>query len=74
MRRVVNGPLEYNGGTHSIRTKAAIASTIGTARGTTQGSCLPLVANDPGVPSYCAVDCGWEMVAGDLKPTLRDGH
>ena len=39
----------------SMTTIAAIASTIGTARGTTQGSCRPLAAKQPGVPSYCAV-------------------
>jgi len=39
----------------SITTIAAIASTMGTALGTTQGSCLPLAASCPGVPSYCAV-------------------
>ena len=39
----------------SMTTMAAIASTIGTARGTTHGSWRPLVANEPGVPSYCAV-------------------
>ena len=56
--------------TNSRSTMAAIASTIGTARGTTHGSCLPRAAKEPGVPSYCAVACAWEMVAGDLKPTL----
>jgi len=39
----------------SMTTIAAMLSTIGTALGTTHGSCLPLVANAPGVPSYCAV-------------------
>lgn len=70
MRHVVSGIWKCSDHTHSMRTKAAIASTIGTARGTTQGSCLPLVASVPGVPSYWAVDCGCEIVAGDLKPTL----
>ncbi len=53
-------------------TIAAIASTIGTARGTTQGSWRPLAAKQPGVPSYCAVAWTCEMVAGDLNPILRD--
>lgn len=39
----------------SMTTMLAIASTIGTARGTTQGSWRPLAASEPGVPSYCAV-------------------
>ena len=55
----------------SITTRAAIDSTIGTARGTTQGSCLPLAANCPGVPSYCAVSCARLIVAGLLNPTLK---
>ena len=36
----------------SMTTKAAMASTIGTALGTTQGSCLPFASNTPVVPSY----------------------
>jgi len=55
----------------SITTRAAIDSTIGTARGTTQGSCLPLAASWPGVPSYCAVSCVWLIVAGLLNPILK---
>ena len=39
----------------SRTTRAAMASTIGTARGTTQGSWRPLAASVPGVPSYWAV-------------------
>ena len=35
----------------SITTIAAIASTIGTARGTTHGSCLPLASRTPSTPS-----------------------
>ena len=54
----------------SMTTSAAIASTMGTARGTTQGSCRPRAANVPGVPSYWAVSCDCEIVAGDLKPIL----
>lgn len=57
--------------TYSIITSNAIASTIGTALGTTHGSCLPLAANVPGVPSYVAVCCGNEIVAGGLKATLK---
>jgi hypothetical protein len=53
-----------------MTTRLAIASTIGTARGTTQGSCRPRAASWPAVPSYWAVDWAWEIVAGDLKPTL----
>jgi hypothetical protein len=41
--------------TWSIMTRLAMASTIGTARGTTHGSCLPRAASLPGVPSYWAV-------------------
>lgn len=37
--------------TYSIITKAVMASTIGTARGTTQGSCLPRASKTPSVPS-----------------------
>lgn len=54
----------------SMTTSAAIASTMGTARGTTQGSCRPRATSVPGVPSYWAVSCDWEMVAGDLNPIL----
>jgi hypothetical protein len=55
----------------SITTSAAMASTMGTARGTTQGSWRPRAASVPGVPSYRAVSCACEMVAGDLNPTLN---
>ena len=55
----------------SMTTSAAIASTMGTARGTTQGSWRPRAAKDPGVPSYCAVSCSCEIVAGDLNPILN---
>jgi hypothetical protein len=54
----------------SMTTSAAIASTMGTARGTTQGSCRPRATSVPGVPSYWAVSCDCEMVAGDLNPIL----
>lgn len=53
-----------------MMTIAAIVSTMGTARGTTQGSCRPLAARTPTEPSYLAVGCSWEMVAGGLNPTL----
>lgn len=56
--------------TWSMTTSAAIASTMGTARGTTHGSWRPRAASVPGVPSYCAVSCACEIVAGDLKPIL----
>lgn len=56
---------------HSMMTSAAMASTIGTARGTTHGSCLPLAASTPAEPSYVAVGCSFEIVAGDLKAQLR---
>lgn len=52
-------------------TMLAMASTMGTARGTTHGSWRPRAAKEPGVPSYCAVACGCEIVAGDLKPILN---
>lgn len=38
--------------TWSMMTRLVIASTMGTARGTTQGSCRPLAAKTPAVPSY----------------------
>jgi hypothetical protein len=60
--------------TYSMTTRAAIVSTMGTARGTTQGSCRPLVARTPSDPSYLAVFCSWEMVAGGLNPTLLSAH
>jgi len=41
--------------TYSMTTSAAIVSTIGTARGTTHGSCRPFVARTPVEPSYLAV-------------------
>lgn len=56
----------------SMITIAAIDSTIGTARGTTQGSWRPRAARVPGVPSYWAVCCACEIVAGDLNPILGE--
>jgi hypothetical protein len=55
----------------SMTTMLAMASTMGTALGTTHGSCRPRAANTPAVPSYCAVCCASAMVAGDLNPTLQ---
>lgn len=55
----------------SMTTMAAMVSTMGTARGTTQGSWRPRAASVPGVPLYCAVCCACEMVAGDLNPILQ---
>ena len=55
---------------HSMMTSAAMVSTIGTARGTTHGSCRPFAARTPEDPSYRAVGCSCEIVAGGLKPTL----
>jgi len=52
-------------------TKLAIASTIGTARGTTHGSCRPLAASSPAVPSYCAVACGATNRRGALEPNTN---
>ena len=54
-----------------MMTSAAIVSTIGMARGTTQGSCLPFAAKTPEVPSYRAVGCSCDIVAGGLNPTLH---
>lgn len=48
-----------------------MASTIGTARATTQGSWRPLASRVPASPLYFAVDWAWLIVAGDLKATLR---
>jgi hypothetical protein len=67
----VSDDLPKNGETYSMTTRAAIVSTMGTARGTTQGSCRPLVARTPSDPSYLAVFCSWEIVAGGLNPTLQ---
>lgn len=51
-----------------------MVSTIGTARGTTHGSCLPLASRVPADPSYRAVDCAWAIVAGGLKAILYHQH
>lgn len=56
-----------------MMTSAAMVSTMGTARGTTHGSCRPLAASTPEDPSYLAVGCSCAIVAGGLKPTLRGG-
>jgi hypothetical protein len=42
---------------YSIRTSAAMASTIGTALATTHGSWRPRAAKVPDSPSYLAVAC-----------------
>lgn len=57
--------------TYSMMTSAAIASTIGTALGATQGSCLPFAANVPQVPSYAEVSWSLDIVAAGLKATLK---
>ena len=54
-----------------MMTSAAMVSTIGTALGTTHGSCRPLAAKTPVVPSYVAVVCGKLIVAGLLNATLK---
>lgn len=55
----------------SINTSDVIASTIGTALGTTQGSCLPFASKTPFTASYETVDWAWPIVAGDLKATRK---
>ena len=58
--------------THSTMTSAAMVSTMGTARGTTHGSCRPFASSTPDDPSYRAVGCSCEIVAGGLKPILKE--
>lgn len=53
-----------------MMTNAAMVSTMGTARGTTHGSCRPLAARTPDDPSYRAVACSCEIVAGGLNAIL----
>ena len=56
----------------SMTTNAAIASTIGTSRGTTHGSCLPLASKTPPAPlSYVEVCWACPIVAGGLNPTRK---
>ncbi len=50
---------------------AAIASTTGTARGSTQASCRPRAFMIVGVPSSVTVSCSIRMVATGLKATLK---
>jgi hypothetical protein len=57
--------------TASIITNAAMHSTIGTARGTTQGSCRPLASRTPSFSSYVTVVCACPIVAAGLKATLK---
>lgn len=54
-----------------MMTIAAIASTIGTARGTTQGSCRPFASRMPSLPPKSTVFCACPIVAGGLKPTRK---
>lgn len=46
---------------------AAIASTIGTARGKTHGSCLPWALKNVCSPFMSIVDCVCKMVATGLN-------
>ncbi len=55
----------------SAKTNAAIASTIGTALGTTHGSCRPFAFNKHCSPSNLQVTCVLPMVAGGLKATRK---
>lgn len=50
---------------------AAIASTIGTALGTTQGSCLPVALIVVSLPSTSTVGCSIIIVATGLKATRK---
>ena len=50
---------------------AAIASTMGTARGNTQGSCLPLAAKTVSFPSKSTVCCSLSRVAIGLNATRK---
>ena len=53
----------------SRTTRATIDSTIGTALGNTQGSCLPLAANVVASPRALMVCCSLRIVAVGLKAT-----
>mmetsp|Transcript_8412 Transcript_8412/g.20939 ORF Transcript_8412/g.20939 Transcript_8412/m.20939 type:complete len:237 (+) Transcript_8412:397-1107(+) len=48
-----------------------MVSMMGIARGTTQGSCLPLASSVVAAPVKSAVGCALPMVAGGLKAILR---
>ena len=50
---------------------AAIASTIGTALGSTHGSCRPLALRIVSLPSLSTVGCSMSTVATGLKATLK---
>ena len=50
---------------------AAIASTIGTARGSTQASWRPRAFNVVSTPSMLTVSCSINMVAIGLKTTRK---
>ena len=51
----------------STSTSAIIASTMGTARGSTQGSWRPRPSSVVGLPSTSTVSCDRMMVATGLK-------
>mmetsp|Transcript_46866 Transcript_46866/g.111599 ORF Transcript_46866/g.111599 Transcript_46866/m.111599 type:complete len:314 (+) Transcript_46866:301-1242(+) len=51
----------------SARTRAAMVSTIGTARGTTHGSCRPFASRTVATPMKSAVGWALPMVAGGLN-------
>ena len=50
---------------------AAIASTIGTALGSTQGSCLPVALSVVAFPFVSTVGCSFITVATGLKATRK---
>lgn len=53
----------------SAMTRATMASTMGTARGTTQGSWRPRAISSTSLPSRLTVTCLREMVLVGLKAT-----
>jgi len=55
----------------STKTFAAIASTIGTARGTTQGSCLPFPLTVTDLFSLSTLSWSFIIVETGLKATLK---
>ena len=50
---------------------AAMASTMGTARGKTQGSCRPRAFKMVSLPSLSTVSCSINRVATGLKATRK---
>ena len=54
---------------HSV--SAAMASTMGTARGKTQGSWRPRAFMVTGRPARSTVACGFEIVAVGLKAARK---